>query len=427
MAYMKDSKGRRLDTIVVQDRLESIRRNSVLKGTPVANEALWYDAGVSGATVPNGNTKKRHIITADCTNLRLNYANVYNRDEYATVTTITVRASILIGSLNYPVYFAGKRDVVIEPGGFVSSDPIAFDFTAGQVIYTKTFVGGGRWPLQGSPNGMTVTAWGEGCDAANSTSQPDKTMSGTITANNAAGYSPYVLTGEPFATGTRCVGLVGDSIASGLGDYSGAGTAPPDAGRGFVRRALNNTIPYVSIAASGENVRDLHNIRDAVIRGCSSFVVDTGINDVNGAIALATIQLNMLARWTTYARYGAPVYQTTLTPITTSTDVWATTTNQTVTANESLRVSVNTWIRAGAPIDPTTKAAVAVGTSGALTAGNTGHPLAGYFDVADTVETARNSGIWKVGSVYTVDNAGIHPVYTGHGQMAAAIDVTKLI
>jgi hypothetical protein len=33
--------------------------------------------------------------------------------------------------------------------------------------------------------------------------------------------------------------------------------------------------------------------------------------------------------------------------------------------------------------------------AGTLRAGDTGHPLKGYHEIADTLESARNSDIWK--------------------------------
>jgi hypothetical protein len=61
---------------------------------------------------------------------------------------------------------------------------------------------------------------------------------------------------------------------------------------------------------------------------------------------------------------------------------------------EPQRLLYNAWVRGGCPIDPTTKAPVAVGTSNALLAGNFGHPFVGFFDIAATVESSLNSGFW---------------------------------
>jgi hypothetical protein len=146
--------------------------------------------------------------------------------------------------------------------------------------------------------------------------------------------------------------------------------------------------------------------------------------------------------------------QTTLLPWTTSTDYFATTVNQTPFSAESQRRNFNAWVRAGAPIDPASLAPV-VGTgtltsgsdqitsastafvdgqtisgygvadgttiiggggtstltisnpatqtlaqapltAGSLLAGQAAHPYAGYFELADQVESARDSGVWAI-------------------------------
>lgn len=83
---------------------------------------------------------------------------------------------------------------------------------------------------------------------------------------------------------------------------------------------------------------------------------------------------------------------------------------------------MNDWIREGAPVD-SNLAAVAVGTTaaGTLRAGDAGHPLVGYFETADAVETARNSGKWKVdGTANKYTSDGVHPNALGHQTMADA-------
>jgi len=42
-----------------------------------------------------------------------------------------------------------------------------------------------------------------------------------------------------------------------------------------------------------------------------------------------------------------------------------------------------------------------------LLAGQAGHPLTGYYEIADLVETSRNSGIWKATTVRTVTDAAM--------------------
>jgi hypothetical protein len=66
--------------------------------------------------------------------------------------------------------------------------------------------------------------------------------------------------------------------------------------------------------------------------------------------------------------------------------------------------------------------AVAIGTSGAVLAGQAGHPLYSHWEIADQVETAHNSGIWKAS--YTTD--GLHPNTTGINAAAAGVNYSQI-
>lgn len=55
--------------------------------------------------------------------------------------------------------------------------------------------------------------------------------------------------------------------------------------------------------------------------------------------------------------------------------------------------------------------------------GQASHPLYTYWEIADEVETARNSGIWRAG--YTDD--GLHPTATGINAAAAGVDVADIV
>lgn len=78
-----------------------------------------------------------------------------------------------------------------------------------------------------------------------------------------------------------------------------------------------------------------------------------------------------------------------------------------VSASEAARRDYNDWIRDGAPvsISGASFTALATGTAagaGVYRAGMAGHPLKGYFEAADTLESARNSGFWKIPTVSAV-------------------------
>jgi lysophospholipase L1-like esterase len=194
---------------------------------------------------------------------------------------------------------------------------------------------------------------------------------------------------------------------------------------GFAVRAMAAT-PSIRVAVdsdtfsgwvgTGNHDYRLKPITDT-LAGCSHVLCAYGTNDVAAGAALGTIQANAIAAWQLFDDARLQVFQTTITPTTTSTDSWATTANQTISGSNAVRVSFNDWLRDGAPIS-SAFVAVATGSGGsALRAGDPLHPLAGYFETADSVESGRNSGKWAASK--TAD--GIHPNAAGHLLMAAAI------
>lgn len=92
------------------------------------------------------------------------------------------------------------------------------------------------------------------------------------------------------------------------------------------------------------------------------------------------------------------------------------------------REKLNDWLRDGSPL--VDGAPAAIGTVGALRMGQAGHPLYGLFEVADVVETARNSGRWKTdGTIQKYTKDGIHPNQAMCIMIrdSGAIDPTRLV
>lgn len=233
----------------------------------------------------------------------------------------------------------------------------------------------------------------------------------TTTDNTAAAGTTYSITGtQPSGTlpllvigrrqsavgGLSSVAIVGDSIASGVGDTVGDQC-------GFMQRALGTARPWAMLSRSSMKAADWKTTSYRHVQMLSLGLharhlqhghqrrVHRATGDDTGqpAIHVATVR-----------RSRIKVYQTTITPHTSSTDSWATTANQTPTTNAGpggIRTQLNDWIRT-IPV-----------------------PLTGYFEVDDVVSTGRNTGIWQVGSVYLTDALGIHPSPTGHAAMAAVL------
>lgn len=363
-------------------------------------------------TTAVGTSRLAHTARRAVRDVRLVYTHfsVANFYDSLPAGSITFRAAIEVGGVLLPVTFGGKRDAVVD-AGFVVSDPLGVELAAGEVLFSRTYVSAG------SPQNTStaIPADGEGFTAGS-----DLTGAGSaaVTAQFLWVYGPAAVVGD---TGPGVTfGIVGDSIAHGGADSGGR---PP----GFLVRAANAAgLPWLNVSRAGETVRDVvvnsqFRFRLPLVGNCSHVVCQYGRNDFTQSRTTAQVQADLIRLWTSLSARGSRVFQTTVTPSSTSTDSWATTANQTTHSSNAARVGLNDWLRAGAPMR--NGSAVAAGVSGALVAGAVGHPLAGIFDVSDAVETARNSGIWKAG--YTGD--GIHPSDVAHAAMTAVVDLSRLL
>ncbi|WP_342576510.1 SGNH/GDSL hydrolase family protein [Paenibacillus sp. FSL M8-0142] len=434
----------------------------------VATRATVYhrsnDNGGMGIK-PDSTYKSRHVAAYDFTDLQLMYGNFHGADDKATDNDIKVKAVLekKDGSdwVRIPLTIRGESLATIGPGGRVLTDPLGLKFVKGEEFFVYTYVAApsGIWPggmfLQRDVSGesgvlgdktmdkefvwnwnstpfwaanqaVSVGTWRRIADwkymlkcivaGTTGTTQPasstdgEELTDGSVTwrvyqsaAVGVYGYTPLAIHGktkEPKPS----IALIGDSIMWGAGDKNPINPSIGGDNYGFLVRALNNNFGYSALCISGEATRHFvgmrRKFRIRVTDGMTHAVVEHGINDVNQGRSFEEIQSNLLDIYNELASRGMKVYACTLVPVTDSTDGWATEKNQSVRSNEAVRVRINDWIR-------TTPA-----------------PLSGYFETADTVETSRNSGIWKQGMVLTTDNLGIHPSAAGHLAMMAAIDTS---
>jgi lysophospholipase L1-like esterase len=316
----------------------------------------------------------------------------------------------------------GQTRWTIKPGGQVSTDPLDVDIKASAgSFYVRTYVevaSGGKFPL-----GRFAYDGGDGVQ--NYTASPvDNTLStsGAGMGTGVHGYSPVAVLGT-FEPGYNApiVALWGDSITLGTGDT--------DTTLGWAARALlRDNIPYIKLARGAERAKNVgpdpkrRARRFPLTGGCTKAAIFYGTNDYNaGGDTAAVTEANLVAFWRASADRGMKALAATFTPRTTSTDAWATVGNQTPAAGGASRIAINDWIRDGAPLDATTLAPVTVGAPG-IRAGHTSHPLLGWLEIADAVESARNSNVWKANLTYD----GVHPTAAGHAAMAAAFNTTLL-
>jgi lysophospholipase L1-like esterase len=377
---------------------------------PVATRPNILTRGLSDGTATQKTYRVQHTVPVGCNALQIVLGNWTGSaggfgQESDPPNPFVVRVSVEtpLGTF-LPVYFNGRRDVRIEPGSsVVESDPVG-SFPAGPVwVRYRVSVAalGMQWPLGlytngGAAAGSSVLYPAAQAAEGNGGSATDAVDSGAITFVSEVGvYSAVAIVGRP-VTPRHGLALLGDSIMLG----TGVGTPAQDAG--FAVQALNNTAGYVLLARSGETVADwittgTSRRRKAVLAYCDRALMNYAANDYQRT--LVAIKADLLTAWQQLDQAGIRVWHTTATPRTSSTDAWATVGNQTDLWTAGVRAALNDWIR-------TIPA-----------------PLAGYFEVADTVESARNSGKWAAN--LTID--GVHPTAAAHTLMAAAVNPTTLV
>jgi lysophospholipase L1-like esterase len=338
-------------------------------------------------------------------------------------TPITVGCSVEVGtdptgsgqSTNpkYPLTFEGKLSVTLDPLGSIWSDPLNIDLIQGQYLWPRTFLTVNAVSLGYPYTFPSSLSFGEGVDF--SASNPvDNRNAGTITvAGNKTCYGPSAAVGVANGTRAPIVGVVGDSIVTGTGDSSP--NVYPDYRLGWLTRGMAGRTPLIQTCRGGDVTAGVRSRRRTHLNLCDLVVCATGRNDL-GTVTALQLEANWILLWRTLAAVGVAVWQSTITPRSSSTDNWTTLANQTTDSSNPVRTQANDWLRAGAPLDANFNP-LAVGTSGALLAGNINHPLAGYLEVADWVESARNSGLWVTN--FTAD--GIHPTAAGHIAASATV------
>lgn len=292
--------------------------------------------------------------------------------------------------------WSGATSVTIAPGAVVKSDVISLTVPPATKLWERTVNLNAtvtNFPVIQTPSSSPSL----GLDDGNSVT--DQGNSGTIAASDSFGFGAAALIGQIGTRNARSFLLIGDSIAFGFGD-GGIGAL---GGSGYLARALDvHGYPYCKMVVSGWTAGNLVSRIAAwnSFIGALSFtdmIQQLGVNDLANS---SRSQAQLLAdQQTIYGLCaGKKIFQTTITPETSSTDGWATTGNQTFlsgTGTLSQLNAVNASIRA-----------VPAGVSVVL-------------DVADMVMSARDTDIWAAPPSPTGD--GIHPSTTKHASLAATI------
>lgn len=356
-------------------------------------------------TLPDTGGRTAHIVVTfavDTANPRLVFPyGLFLRNSATDVEgplsqPFPFRASVIINGLARPVFINGRRDAVADPRGVVISDPIGGRFPKGAQIKVKVFTSiatGAYYPQSYPAYGPGVTVSGGGYDVGADTTE--STAAPTNTAGQDTLWVPGVI-GTPL-TSVMHLGALHDSIGLGTGDVGRPNS--------WITRATAGTIPLFRAGTGGVAAIGYANAHQTIMplfSGCTHALVALGTNDLVSR-TVAQMQADLSTIYRALAAEGVKPIGVTIPPRTSSTDSWATVEGQTpyavpgdpyIAGPTSKRAQVNTWVRAGA-----------------------GGLLAGHFEFADVVETARESGIWK--AAYSTD--GIHPSSAAHIAAGAAL------
>jgi hypothetical protein len=286
---------------------------------------------------------------------------------------------------------------------------------AGGLPYSRPILFGSRWS-----NGMGVKGFANNTYTNTGTNlflAMDPYMTGKTAINGsdqATGLQSTVIGYGPIAGYQNSLLVMGDSIVS----VDEAGSSPY--GLGFFTRAFGPTYNVLTLGESSELLANWFyysgnaNYRSQFLNKGAHVIMEHGVNDLGSGTNAANLQALMIKGWFAVKTRGGNITQLTLLPRSGNTNTTQGATNfwlfpslQDYTQSPGTigyhtnRLTVNQWLRAGAPIVYTNGAWVvaSAGQAGAVYAGvgQSVHPLSGVIDWCPLVETATDSGLWKAG------------------------------
>lgn len=369
----------------------------------VATRNKWY-GGTSSGTHVDATFRSMHVASCDIESLVLMYGNFYQDGRTTGLAPIKAKVVLDVDGKLYPLFFDnGFEEKTIPLGGRSLTDEIRINIKKGTRFFVRTKItlnAGEKYPA-----GLTLFG-------GNNTGEGVKTgdaLTGTFTPDNVNpvnSYTPMVLLGEPSKlVEYKTVGLCGSSSTTGTGHSNTSVDGHPVGEVGYLQiGAMRAGWGYVTGGMNGQKAADFADPSKRVhqmqmFKGCDLVIVQYGSNDLTTAgKTFEQMKADLLAIHKVFWSMGIKTVQATITPRTTSTDNWATLANQTPVndlfagGNNSVRAQVNAWIRNN--------------TDGVK-----------CLEIADTVESERNSGLWAVGPARTGD--GIHQNDYAHDNASA--------
>jgi lysophospholipase L1-like esterase len=321
--------------------------------------------------------------------------------------TMTLTASVSQSSNFYQATKNGSASFTVASNATLFTDPVSCEIASGTPLFVRWFMqmgAGNKWP-----RGYQCFSGVRADNITEGTALTDLTMGGAMSFSSGADYGISGLLGIT-QTPKLAIACIGDSIMWGQGDDA-TGLATPTSltgdGNGnwgwLQRAAFNSNVPCLVLARSGDqaSLNLAPNCKKRrLLTGPSGPIVDwvvlmLGVNDATNGQTYTQLKTNLTSIITALHNHGVKVCLCTISPRTTSTDSWATTANQTMSASHGLSDPpnlVNTDLRGG-----------------------NFYGADMMYDFAAKCESSVGSCIWKAGSV-TAD--GVHPNQALHTSIA---------
>lgn len=310
--------------------------------------------------------------------------------DFANPATYRAAVSINKGSWR-PLTWNGAMSKECRLNEIILNDPLEVAVKPGDMLYVRTEI---RVPQGGK--------WGLGIQARSGDENPNWTEGGVNTAEEVllsdkadfrpqAGlftHSAHGVFGKPLEKlPFHPAAIVGDSISGYVQNTVGA---------------IGNRVPVFNVcqpAESAERVWKAGQVRRKFFAGCDTLLFQDGVNDLRSRRSFEQLRSDATNLWEAFRLTGGKhLIVFTLTPLSRSTDKWATEAGQTPDFDPLERQKWNAYLRT--VTDRVVKMKLTL------------------IDTAALVESSSKAGVWKTlpsGSPATDD--GVHPNAAGHAYL----------
>lgn len=403
--------------------------SSLTKRMIVGSET-WRSGRVNTGRTGSKTYYSAHTILADATGLELMYGgNLPPGVEMPLAVSVRVKGE----SQRVQATFSGEARATLSGSTPIWTDPIGVTVRAGQVLEVFTYYGS-RSDSQSHPGMPGAWFSAEILEGDQTMSTVEPRLASSRDFDGGTGYrgvAPHAIAGKTYQD-SLAVLLLGDSITeSGSPNRSStAGQPLMSQAHTYATRAVKDAgIPWTNTGIWGSTYAQSPSGQWATIPDSTLFthaISAWGYNDIELAFnqkkPISSVMESAVNswKWVKTANPGIKIYQTTISPRSTSADGWTTLEGQTQPPTASMRTEFNTWLRAGAPLIDGVP--VSPGSAGVVVvAGSPGHPLAGIIEIADTLMSSKDSEIFRVDHGPLTSDGG-HPNEAGHNLMRVPVD-----